>query len=278
MPKLVYWSPKCPEYGSGLPPSAWVHIILQEYPNRIILWTDPHHKWQEINTVNLRNTTGPYMLIPSLHVVGAIEEEFGPTKGITQLDNSLVIRHVEVVRSFLQGFLDLATKYAKIVSDDVVTPILKAHIVQTLFLQKQAMAQEWECLCFLQKEITQLQKWMVSAFPSPAAHIVHQQKRTQVETRGNTLEGKLCKPILNYCIFTTRQVKSTCYHLFPVLIPYQNKTYFLKITHHHLLPKSPKIKRINRQLVTYLSNYPNSWLQQPVAQPPPPPRWDLIQC
>ena len=129
------------------------------------------------HSVNLRNTTGPYMLVPSLHVVGAIQEEFGPTRGITQLDNGLVVRHIEVVRSFLQGFLNLATKYAKIVSDDVVTPILEAHIVQTLFLQKQAMAQEWECLCFLQKEIIQLQKWMVSAFPSPAAHI-----------RGETLE------------------------------------------------------------------------------------------
>ena len=88
------------------------------------------------HSANLRNTTGPYMLVPSLHVVGAIQEEFGPIRGITQLDDGLVVRHVEVVRSFLQGFLNLATKYAKIVSDDVVTPILKAHIVQTLFLQK----------------------------------------------------------------------------------------------------------------------------------------------
>ena len=34
------------------------------------------------------------------------------------------------------------------------------------------MAREWERLCFLQREIMQLQKWMVSVFPSTATHFV----------------------------------------------------------------------------------------------------------
>ena len=57
------------------------------------------------------------------------------------------------------------------------------------------MAREWERLCFLQREVTQLQKWMVSVFPPTAAHFGHQQPCTQVEAIGNTLEVKLCKPI-----------------------------------------------------------------------------------
>ena len=57
-----------------------------------------------------------------------------------QLDNGFIIRHVEVIKSFLQGLLDIVTMYAKTVSDDVVAPMLKAHIVQTLFLQNQTMA------------------------------------------------------------------------------------------------------------------------------------------
>ena len=82
------------------------------------------------------------------------------------------------------------------------------------------MACEWERLCFLQREITQVQKWMVSVFPSTATHFVHQQPGTQVETMGD----KMCKPILIYCIMTTRQIKSTCYHHFPVKLPYKNAT------------------------------------------------------
>ena len=62
------------------------------------------------------------------------------------------------------------------------------------------------------------------------------------------------QPILNYRIVTTRRIKSTCYHHFPVKLPYKNITYFLKISDHHLLSKSPKIKCSNRPLVTYLKD------------------------
>ena len=80
--------------------------------------------------------------IPSLRVGGAIQEEFGPTRGVVQLDNSLIIRNVEVVKSYLQGLLDIVTKYARPVSDNVVAPMLEAHIVQTLFFQKQTVARD----------------------------------------------------------------------------------------------------------------------------------------
>ena len=96
---------------------------------------------------------------------------------------------MEVIKDFLQGLLDIVTKYAKTVSDDVVAPMLEAHILQTLFLQKQTMARECERLCFLQGEITQLQKWMVSVFPSTATHFVHQRPGTQVETMSDALRG-----------------------------------------------------------------------------------------
>ena len=64
----------------------------------------------------------------------------------------------------------------------------------------------------------------------------------------------MCKPILNYRIITTRRIKSTCYRHFPVKLPYKNVTYFLKISDHHLLSSSPKIKCINRPLITYLKD------------------------
>ena len=207
-----------------------------------------------MNTLGVKEIKqqGSYILIPSLHVGGAIQQEFGPTSGIVQLHKCLVIRHVEVIKNFLHGLLDIVTRYAKTVYDDMVAPMLEAHIVQTLLLQTQIMAREWERLCFLQREVTQLQKWMVSVFHSSAAHFVHQQPGTQVDAIGDALEVKLCKAILNYRIVTTRRIKSTCYHHFPIKLPYRNMTYFLKISDRHLLYKSPKIECINRPLATYL--------------------------
>ena len=116
------------------------------------------------------------------------------------------------------------------------------------------MAREWEHLCFLQREITQLQRRMVSVFPSTPAHFVHEQPGTQVEAIGDALQVKLCKPILNYCIVTTRRIKSTCYHHLPIKLPYRNATYFLKISDLHLLYRSSKIKFISRPLPTYLKD------------------------
>ena len=104
---------------------------------------------------------GSYIPIPFLHVGGAIQEECGPTREIVQLDNGFIIRHAEVTKSFLQGLIFIVTKCANAVSDDVLAPMLEGDFLQTLFHQKQTMAQEWERLCFLQREITQLQKWLM---------------------------------------------------------------------------------------------------------------------
>ena len=96
---------------------------------------------------------------------------------------------------------------------------------------------------------------MVSVFPSAATNFVHQRPGTQVEMMGNTLEVKMCKPILNYRIVVARWIMSTCYHHLPVKLPYKYTTYFLKISnYHHLLSRSPKIKCSNRPLVTYLKD------------------------
>ena len=65
---------------------------------------------------------------------------------------------------------------------------------------------------------------MASIFPSIAAHFAHQQPHTQVETMSDKSGVKLCKPILNYRIITTRWIKSTSYQNFPVKLPYKNTT------------------------------------------------------
>ena len=92
---------------------------------------------------------------------------------------------------------------------------------------------------------------MVSVFLSTAVHVNHQPKGTQVII-DNSLEEKLYKPILKYHIVTTRQVKYVRYCHFPVELPNQNKTYFLKIIDHYLLWKGPKFKFKSRLLLKYL--------------------------
>ena len=119
--------------------------VPRENLKHIIVWWDPQHNLQEMNTLGVHEIKqqGTYILTPSLHVGGAIQQESGSTRGIVQLDNGLVIRHVEVIKNFLHGLLDIVSRYAKTVYDDVVAPMLEAHIMKTLFLQKQTIARQW---------------------------------------------------------------------------------------------------------------------------------------
>ena len=50
--------------------------IPQENPNHIIVWRDPQHKRQKMNNLGIHEIQqqGPYILIPSLHVGGSIQE------------------------------------------------------------------------------------------------------------------------------------------------------------------------------------------------------------
>ena len=81
--------------------------ILQENPKHIIVWKDPQHNRQEMNTLGVHEIKqqGTYILIRSLHVGGAIQQEFGRTRGIVQLDNGLVIRHVKPLRTSFMYYL-----------------------------------------------------------------------------------------------------------------------------------------------------------------------------
>ena len=76
--------------------------IPQENPNLIIVWRNHHHKRQEMNTLGIHESKqqGLYILMPSLHVGGAIQKKFGPTRGIFQLGNGLVIMWTSLKTSY----------------------------------------------------------------------------------------------------------------------------------------------------------------------------------
>ena len=61
--------------------------IPQENRNHVIVWKDPHHNRQEMNTLGIHDIQqqGPYILIPSLHVGGAIQEDLGPQEEFLNL-------------------------------------------------------------------------------------------------------------------------------------------------------------------------------------------------
>ena len=81
--------------------------IPQENPKHIIVWNNPQHNRQEMNTLRVHKIKqrGTYILISSLHVGGAIQQKSRPTRGIVQLDYGLVMW--KSLRTSSMGYLTL---------------------------------------------------------------------------------------------------------------------------------------------------------------------------
>ena len=68
--------------------------------------------------------------------------------------------------NMFEALKDMVTAYSKRMVSDTLGPILQAHIVRTLINQKLDIIQEWERLCFIQQEVSRIQRYNhCSLFP-----------------------------------------------------------------------------------------------------------------
>ena len=109
-----------------------------EATQQVIIWDDPHHPRKVMHPLGEYEIQrqGDYILIQDLHAGGAVQAEYGSNKGLLQLDNGLVIRTLHETNDLLKSLKTVVSTYASKVADDVVAPLLEAHIVQSLMLQK----------------------------------------------------------------------------------------------------------------------------------------------
>ena len=108
---------------------------------------------------------GDFILIQDLQVERNTQAEYGPYKKIVQVDNVLVLTNLRNNTVFLASLKEFVVRYSSTAADDVLAPLLEAHIVQSIMYQKQLVMHEWEILCYLQKEITRIHHWMINTFP-----------------------------------------------------------------------------------------------------------------
>ena len=120
--------------------------------------------------------------------------------------------------------------------------------------QKQLMTREWERICFMQREITKIQHWMISTFPSTSGRWVHQESGVTIDNAGDGLLVSKCSTITDYRIVFSKKIGNACYLNFPVTRPYSNETFFLRTADKHLVALSPTIKCKDRPKQTYLKD------------------------
>ena len=75
-------------------------------------------------------------MISDLQSGSAIQKKFRDKHGQFQLKNGLLLRNIESYPGLLTTFQTLLKHYSKKVADNVVAPLLEAHLVQTIITQK----------------------------------------------------------------------------------------------------------------------------------------------
>ena len=102
-----------------------------DYTRQVIVWRDPHHDREVMGSLGTYDAQQQrdFILIQDLYVGGAIQAEYGPDKNIVQLDNGLALTKLKNNTDLIASLKEVVVKYASIVADNAVAPLLEAHIV-----------------------------------------------------------------------------------------------------------------------------------------------------
>ena len=222
--------------------------------SKILVWNDPKHDptlLQDLGTHEIKQIDD-FILIESLVIGGAIQQESDKYKGIIQLDNGIVITEIGVKETIYKKLKRNLEGYAKMVGTDVMAPILEAHLAAAMVQQNHDMIRDWERICFIQDELQKIQKWMIHTFPTSSARWVHQKSGVVVHPAGDAMHISRCMEIEDYTILFNRTVNETCYRDFPVINEETKSTKFLRIIDRQLIAISPKVNCSERTQHTYL--------------------------
>ena len=250
---------RCP---SNIPEGEnYASCQMKDSPKAALVWNDPHHPaddWHSLGKHEIKQLDSN-IVIPSLRIGGSIQNEYGESKTTLLLDNGILLKSPTMKEDMFKALEDVVTEYSKRMASDTLGPILQAHIMKTLINQKLRIIQEWEKICFVQQEVSRIQRWMIEVFPSTAARWIHPEAGVIVQIVGEALQVHRCLKLSNYRLVTNRRIGNFCYHDIPVKAPYHDKIRFLRLTDRQIMENSHKINCSNRPTITYLKNQEGSY-------------------
>ena len=231
------------------------YCIPKEQPHAVISWVKNSHDTTEMARVGRHavQQLDNYLLIRALRVGGTIQMNDKQSHLIT-MDNGMILRRIGVSKESFNSFVNKTLEFSKHSAALYPLGILEAHLFIARVNQKQAMISVWESLCFLQREIGRIQKWMTVYFPSTAAEWVHPRPGHIIHPSGNALLVSACRNITSYKIRFTRRFNGTCYNQFPVVLPYEKQLFFLELATKKLHSTAVSIPCEKRPSFTYLED------------------------
>eukprot|EP00794_Sanderia_malayensis_P020904 gene20904-22954_t len=151
-----------------------------------------------------------------------------------------------------------ATTFLKTAKPSIHTDLLEAHITAALEAQRATMISSWDQLCKQQTEFDHFRRWAVATFPDSASRLLASEYGLHVRLVGEAIMVSRCTPINMYTVHWSRQYNTTCYNLFPVIIPRNSSLLFVDFSTRQLKPYSNVISCQSRPEFTVVEDLAGS--------------------
>ena len=221
-----------------------------ELPNSVIVWDLPKEMDRRLyheRGVHEVSRIGDFVLIPSLKIGGAVQQE--DERGSISLDNGIVLEVLGDTKSTFSKLLNSAKNLSRVAPADAHAALLEAHIALAMEQERLNLISVWQTICILESKVSNIEKWALSNFPESTSNWL-EGYGTHIELAGEGISISSCTPITSYRIVTNRTINSICYYDFPVYV--EETLFFLHIPTRTLRKNSRKIKCSERPTKTYI--------------------------
>ena len=135
---------------------------------------------------------------------------------------------------------------------DVQNDLAEGNIGKDLLHTTETILHLAKSLCQNNKEMRQLQRWLVTTFPDHSAEYLFPEPGKRVEIVGDAIIVHSCRLVKNYEVVWSQSLKGKCYTDFPVQIPHQNEPLFLELSRRRLHSHGQTVKCPPRRKPIYI--------------------------
>ena len=231
-----------------------------ESPHTEIVWKRSKHKfriYKELGIYPIKQIQD-FFLVASLGIGGTLVE--ASTDDINfLLDTGYIIqRRTDPSYHEPPSFKNLTNKYVKSTRSSSQRDIYDAHLTRKFIYDHELTVQMSRSICMANKEIRNLQKWIIGTNIDMASEYLFPSYGKMVTSMGDGLLLHQCKEIIQYTILWRMEYNGTCYKEFPVVSHLLPRVYFLELATRRLTKKGQAIDCNNRPSVWYVKDKKNS--------------------
>ena len=220
--------------------------IPVESPLTQIIWPNVTHRFSLYHKLGVYpiKRIRDFVLIPQLGIGGSILYR---TFSTLLLDTGYKI-YIRKTRNSTPRFDTMAYGYLKKAHMNVRADLTEGKFVQDMIHNTETLLHLAHTTCNTNKEIRQLQRWLLSSFPDVAGEYLFPDLGKIVEPVGDALLIHKCQPVSHYYIFWNQMINDTCYATYPVSLPNSDSFMFLDLakrrlnSHAHPIPCPPRTK------------------------------------